>query len=224
MVQLLHLYITTRKTIALTIQMFVGKVISLLFNMLSVFEVCHSFLSKELESFNFMATVTIHSDFGAQENKICHYLYFFPFYLPWSDGTVCHDLSSLNAEFQASFYTLLFHLIKRQSFSSSSLSAIRVVSSEYLRFLLFLPTILIPACDSYGLAFRMIYSRYELSKQGDNMRPCCTPLPILNQSVVSCQVLAVASWLTYKFLRRQEIYYFITFFYHSRVCYWDIWS
>ena len=109
MVQLLHLYMTTRKTIALTIQTFVGKVISLLFNMLSRFEVCHSFLSKELASFNFMAAVTIHSDFWAQENKICHYLYFFPFYLPWSDGTICHDLSSWNVEFQASFYTLLFH-------------------------------------------------------------------------------------------------------------------
>ena len=30
-----------------------------------------------------MAAVTIHSDFGAHENKIC---YFFHFYLPWSDG------------------------------------------------------------------------------------------------------------------------------------------
>ena len=48
MVQLLHLYMTTRKTIALTMQTFVGKVISLLFNMLSRFEVCHSFLSTEL--------------------------------------------------------------------------------------------------------------------------------------------------------------------------------
>ena len=35
MVQLSHSYITTRKTIALTIQIFVGKVMPLLFNMLS---------------------------------------------------------------------------------------------------------------------------------------------------------------------------------------------
>ena len=34
-----------------------------------------------------MAVVTIHSDFGAQENKINHYFHFFPIYLPWSDGT-----------------------------------------------------------------------------------------------------------------------------------------
>ena len=37
-----------------------------------------------------MAAVTIHSDFVAQEEKICHCFYFFPFYLPWSDGTSSH--------------------------------------------------------------------------------------------------------------------------------------
>ena len=70
MVQLLHSYMTIGKTIALTIQTFVGKVMSLLFNALSRF-VCHGFSSKEQVSFNFMAAVTIHSDFGAQENEIC---------------------------------------------------------------------------------------------------------------------------------------------------------
>ena len=33
-----------------------------------------------------MAAVTIHSDFGVQENKVCHRFQFFPYYLPWSDG------------------------------------------------------------------------------------------------------------------------------------------
>ena len=47
--------------------------------------------------------VTILNDFGAQENKICHCFLFFPFYLPWSGRTGCHDLSFLNVEFQASF-------------------------------------------------------------------------------------------------------------------------
>ena len=61
MVQLSHLYTTTRKIIALTIQTFVGKVTCLLFNMLSS-------SSKEQASFNFMAAVTICSDFGIQEN------------------------------------------------------------------------------------------------------------------------------------------------------------
>ena len=58
---------TTGKTIALTIQVFVGKVMALFFNTLLV---CHSFSSKEQVSFNFMATVTIFSDFGAQENEM----------------------------------------------------------------------------------------------------------------------------------------------------------
>ena len=46
-----------------------------------------------------MAVVTICSDSGAQENKICHCFHCFPIYLPWSDRTWCHDLSFLNVEF-----------------------------------------------------------------------------------------------------------------------------
>ena len=61
--------------------------------------ICHSFSSKEQESFNFVAEVTIHSDFGAQENKICHCFHFSPFYLQRSDRTRCHDLSFLNVVF-----------------------------------------------------------------------------------------------------------------------------
>ena len=38
--------------------------------------------SKEQASFHFVAAVTICSDFGAQENKICHYFHFSPIYLP----------------------------------------------------------------------------------------------------------------------------------------------
>ena len=68
MVQLSHPYMTTGKTIALTRQTFVSKVISLLFNMLSSLVI--SFSSKEQASLNFMAAVTICSDFGAQENSL----------------------------------------------------------------------------------------------------------------------------------------------------------
>ena len=68
------------------------------------------FPSKEQASFNFVVAVTIHSDFGAQENEICHCFHFFLIYLPWNDGTWCHDLSLLNVEFQISLLTLLFHL------------------------------------------------------------------------------------------------------------------
>ena len=41
-----------------------------------------------------MSAVTICSDFGASQNKVCHC---FPICLPWSDGTGCHDLSFLRA-------------------------------------------------------------------------------------------------------------------------------
>ena len=57
-----------------------------------------------------MAAGTICTDFGAQENKVCHCLHGFPIYLLWNDGTRCHDLSFLNVEFKASFSTLLFYL------------------------------------------------------------------------------------------------------------------
>ena len=79
-----------------------------------------------------MATVTICSDFGAQEKKVCHCFHFFPFYLPWSDGTRCHDLSFWMLSFKPAFSLSSFTLINRL-FSSSSLSAIRVVISAYLR-------------------------------------------------------------------------------------------
>jgi len=66
------------KTIPLTRQTFVGKVMSLLFNMLSRFVITSS---KEQVSVNFMAAVTICSDFGAQEKKVCHCFHCFPIYL-----------------------------------------------------------------------------------------------------------------------------------------------
>ena len=141
-VQLSHLYMTTGKTIALTIWTFVGKMMSLLFNTLSRFVILPS---KEQASFNFMTTVTICSDFVAQENKICHCFYFFPIYLPWSYGTGRHDLCFWMLNFRSTFSLSSFTFIKRL-FSSSLLSAIRVVSSAYLRLLIFL------------LAFCMMYS------------------------------------------------------------------
>ena len=73
-----------------------------------------------------------------------------------------------------------------------------VVSSVYLRLLIFLPAILIKACGSSS----MMYPAYKFYKQGDNIQPWCTPFSIWKQSV-PCPVLTVASWPTYRFLRRQ---------------------
>ena len=76
-VQLSHPYMTTGKTIALTRQTFVGKVMSLLFNMLS-----RLVIFQEQAFLNFMAADTICSDFGAQEKKVSHCFHCFPIYLP----------------------------------------------------------------------------------------------------------------------------------------------
>ena len=140
-----------------------------------------------------MASVPVHSAFGAQENKVCHSFHCFPICLPWSDGIGCHDCSFLNVELQTNFFTLLFTLIKKL-FSSSLLSAIRVVSSVYLRLLIFLLAILIPACALFSPAFH---------KQCDNIQPWRIPFLIWNQSVVPCPVLTVASWPVYRFLSKQ---------------------
>ena len=81
MVHLSHPYMTIGKSIALTRQTFVSKITFLPFNMLSRFVI--AFFSKEQVSFNFMPAVTICSDFGAQENKVCHCFHCFPIYLTW---------------------------------------------------------------------------------------------------------------------------------------------
>ena len=154
MVQLSHPYMTTGKTIFLMIQTSVTKVMLLLFNMLSTFV---SFSSKEQASSHFMATVTIHSDFGAQENKVYHCFHCFPIYLPWNDVTGAMIFIFWMLSFKPAFPLSSFPFIKKL-FSSSSLSAIRVVSSAYLRLLIFLLAILIPIRASSSLAFHTIYS------------------------------------------------------------------
>ena len=139
---------------------------SLLFNM-----VYHGFPSNDQVSFNFMAVVTVYSDLGAQENKTCHHFHFFPLYVLWTVGTRCPDLRFVILSFKPAFSFFSFTLINRL-FSYSSFFAIRVISSAYLRLLIFSPAILIPACNSSSLAFCMMYSAYRLDKQSDNNQPC----------------------------------------------------
>ena len=116
-------------------------------------------------------------------------------------GTDAMVLVLLMLSFKPAFSLLSFTL--KRLFISSSLSAIRVVSSAYLRLLIFFLAIFIPACDSSSLPFHMMYSAYKLNKQGENIQPWPTPFPILNQFVVPCPVITVASWPAYRFLRRQ---------------------
>ena len=131
----------------LTRRTFVGRVISLLFNMLSRLVITFLPRSKHL----LISWLQSPSAVILEPRKIkSDTVYCFPIDFPWSDGTRCHDLRFLNVK--PTFSLSSFTFIKRL-FSSSSLSAIRVVSSAYLRFLIFLPAILIPACASSSPAF-----------------------------------------------------------------------
>ena len=202
MVQFSHPCMSTGKVTALTLWIFVGKVMSLLFNTLSRFVIAFLPRSKHL----LISWLQSPSAVILQLKKIKPALFpLFPHLFTWNDGTGCHDLSFLNVESQASFFTLLFHPHLETLFSSSSLSVIRVESSAYIRLSIILLAILISACESSSLAFCMVYSAQKLNKQGDNinMQPWPTPFPIWNQSVVPCPVLTFASWPTYRFFRRQ---------------------
>ena len=123
--------------------------------------------------------------------------------------SICHEVMGLGAmvlvfwmlSFKSAFSVSSFTFINR--LFSSSLSAIWVVSSAYLRLLIFLPAILIPDCTSSSLALHMMFSAYKLNKQGDCRQLWCILFPIWNQPVVPCPVLNVASWPAYRFLKRQ---------------------
>ena len=98
-----------------------------------------------------------------------------------------------------------FHSLSfiRRLFNSYLLSAVKVVSFVYMRSLIFLLAILIPACASSSPEFHMIYSAYKLNKPGDNIQFWYSYFPILNQSVVLCLILTIASWSAFRFHRRQ---------------------
>ena len=132
---------------------------------------------------------------------VCHHFHRFLIYLPWSGGKDALILLFWMLSFKPTFSFSSFTFIKRH-FSSSSLSAIRVVSSAYLRLLIFLPAILILACVHTAWHFTWC-TLHKLNKQGDNKQPWCTPFPIWNQSIVPYPILTVASWPAYRFLRRQ---------------------
>ena len=94
-VQLSHPYMTTGKTTALTRQTFVGKEMSLFFNMLTRLDITFLPRSKRL------LISWLHSPSAVilePEKIVWRCFHCFPIYLPWSDGTRCHDLSFLNVE------------------------------------------------------------------------------------------------------------------------------
>ena len=151
-VQLSHPYMTTGKTITLARRTFVGKVMSLLLNMLSRLVITFIPRSKHI----LISWLQSPSAVILEPHKIK------------SDTvslSISHEGMGPDAmilvfwmlSFKPTFSLSSFTFIKRL-FSSCSLSAIRVVSSAYLRLLIFLPAILIPACASSSPAFLMMYS------------------------------------------------------------------
>ena len=163
--QLSYPYMTTGKTIALTRWTFVGKVISLLFNMLSRLVITFLPRNKCLS----ISWLQSPSAVILEPPKIKPVTV---------SPSICHEVMAPDAmilillmlSFKPTFSFSSFTFIKRL-FSSSLLSAKRVVSSVYLRLLIFLPAILIPACASSSPAFYRMYSAYKLNKQGDNIQP-----------------------------------------------------
>ena len=95
-VQLSHPYMTTGKTIPLTRQTFVGKVMSPLFKMLSRWAITFLPRSKHL-LISWLQSPSARI-LEPPKNKVWHCFHCFPIYFPWSDGTRCHDLRFLNVE------------------------------------------------------------------------------------------------------------------------------
>ena len=190
MVQLSQLHMNTGKTIALTIRTFVGKVMSLLFNTLSRFVIAFPPRSNHLLISWLQSPSTMILE--PKKRKSVTASTFSP--------SACHEVLGPNAmilvfltfSLKLALSLSSFTLIKRL-FSSSSLSAIRVVSSDYLRLLMFLSPILIPVANSSSLEFLMMCSAYRLNKQHDSRQPCRTPFSILSQKFVLYRVLTVAS-------------------------------
>ena len=152
-----------------------------------------------------MASITICSDFGVPQNKVCQCFYCFP--------TICHEVMGPDAMIFVFWIWALSQLFH---------SPLSLSSRGSLVFLHFLPKGLChlhiwgysyfswqswfyPAqsCVSSSPAFLMMYSAYKLNKRHDTIQPWCTPFLIQNQSVVPCPVLTVASSLAYRFLRKQ---------------------
>ena len=197
MVQLFHHYMTTRKTIALTRWTFVGKVMSLLYNMQSRFVIAFLSRSKCL----LISWLKSPSAVILEPPKINFVTVSIVF------PSICHEMMRPDTmififrmvNFKPVLLPSSFTFIKRL-FSSSLLLAIRVESFAYLTLLIFIPGILIPTCALSSLAFHMMYSSCELNKQ-----VTIHSLEVLPSQfgTVPCVVLTVAPWHAYRFLRRQ---------------------
>ena len=168
MIPLSHPYMTTGKMIALTKRTFVSKVMSLLFNMVSSLVIDFLPRSKHLLISWLQSTSAV----ILEPKKIN------PLNASIVSPSICHEVMGPDAMI---FFFLMLSFkpafsfsscnFNNRLFSSSSISALRVVLSAYLRLLIFLPEILIPAYASSSPKFLMMYSAYKLNKQGDDIQP-----------------------------------------------------
>ena len=139
----------------LIIQIIVGKLVSLLFNTLSRFVIAFLPRSKHLLISWLQSPSAVILE-PKKRNSVT---------VSIVSPSICYEVMGPDAmilvfwmlSFKPAFSFSYFTFVKRP-FSSSPLSAIRVVSSAYVRLLIFLPTILIPACASSSLVFQKVYS------------------------------------------------------------------
>ena len=168
MVQLSYSHMTTGKTTAFTRWIFVSKAMSLLFNMLSRLVIAFLPRSKRL----------LISWLQSPSAVILEPLKMNSLAVSIVSPSICHEVMGPDAmillfrmlSFKSTFSLSSLTFIKT-FFHSSSFSAIKMVSSAYLRLLIFLPAILIQAGASSSQAFRMMYFAYKVNKQGDNIQP-----------------------------------------------------
>ena len=141
---------------------------SLLFNMLSRLVITFLPRSKRLLISWLQSPSAVMLE--PKKPKVCHCFHSFPIYLHEGMGPDAMIWVFRMLSFKPTFPLSSFTFIQRL-FSSSSISAIKVVSSAYLWLLIFLLAILIPACASSSPAFLKMCSAYKLNKQGDNIKP-----------------------------------------------------
>ena len=160
MAQLSHPYMTTGKIIALTRQTFVDKIMSLLFNTLSRLVIAFLQRSKHL----LISWLLSPSAVILKPKKIKSVT------VSIVSPAICHLFEVMRPHAMILVFLMLsfkpvFHSpLSSRGVTSSSFSAIRVMLSAYPRLLIFLPEILIPACDSSSLAFCMMHSACKLNR------------------------------------------------------------
>ena len=153
-VQLSHLYMATVKTITLTIQTFLSKVMSLLFSMLARFIFAFLQRSKHLLISWLQSPSKVILEPKRKESLSWFPLFPQLFAIKWWDTDALifvFPMLSFKSAFSLSSFTF-----SKRLFNSSSLSTIRVVSYAYRKLLIFLPAVLIPACDSSRIAWRIL--------------------------------------------------------------------